>query len=113
MSSSPLHTLWNKRSKFCPRAQWHMPLTYLAASSGIIKFAFNGDLFAFLNGQLAVNLGGIHSLQTQTVDLTTVRGSCCWSARQLPCEHMRACRKGTRAVYFLSLTLCMERADLF
>ena len=54
-------------------AQWHSPLTYVAANAGTIKFAFNCDLFVFLNGQLLVNLGGIHSLQTQTIDLTSVR----------------------------------------
>ena len=53
--------------------QWHTQLTYLAASAGVIKFAFNCDLFVFLNGQLLVNLGGIHALETQTIDLTTVR----------------------------------------
>ncbi len=54
-------------------AQFHMPLLYSAASKGTIKFAFNGDLFAYLNGQLLVNLGGVHALETQTVDLTAVR----------------------------------------
>ena len=56
-------------------AQWHSPLTYVAANAGTIKFAFNCDLFVFLNGQLLVNLGGIHSLQTQTIDLTSVRAA--------------------------------------
>ena len=54
------------------RTQFHQPLLYSAASEGTIKFAFNGDLFAYLNGQLLVNLGGVHALETQTVDLTTV-----------------------------------------
>lgn len=35
----------------------------------VFTFAGDDDLFIFINGQLAIDLGGVHSAQTDTIDL--------------------------------------------
>ena len=40
----------------------------------VVQLAFSGDddVFTFINGQLVVDLGGIHASQTQSVNLDTL-----------------------------------------
>ena len=83
-----------------------MPLLYSAASAGTLKFAFNGDLFAYLNGQLLVNLGGVHALETQTVDLTTVRPLSPMKAR------VAACARFAHRIHMLAGTCLLRRESL-
>ena len=46
------------------RPQLHTTLSYVEASAGAMTLASTGDLFVYLNGELVVNLGGVHAEQS-------------------------------------------------
>ena len=50
------------------------------------KFSGDDDLFVFINGRLAINLGGVHSAEDATIDLTYPSGGCTRSSYpNVPC----------------------------
>ncbi len=74
--------LSTRRLRQCPRsltcippplrAQLRTNLKYLRASAGVLGFTTNCDLFVYMNGELVVNLGGVHASQAATLTLTQV-----------------------------------------
>lgn len=52
--------------------QAHYSVLYRATSAPAFSFTTTLDLFVYLNGERIVNMGGVHALNTTTVDLTTV-----------------------------------------
>eukprot|EP00208_Stichococcus_sp_RCC1054_P006162 CAMPEP_0206137638 /NCGR_PEP_ID=MMETSP1473-20131121/2729_1 /ASSEMBLY_ACC=CAM_ASM_001109 /TAXON_ID=1461547 /ORGANISM="Stichococcus sp, Strain RCC1054" /LENGTH=705 /DNA_ID=CAMNT_0053530825 /DNA_START=617 /DNA_END=2734 /DNA_ORIENTATION=- len=50
----------------------HYSVLYRATSAPAFSFTTTLDLFVYLNGERIVNMGGVHALNTTTVDLTTL-----------------------------------------
>ena len=48
-------------------------MKYLQFANGRITLATNCDMFVFMNGELVVDLGGVHGPQSATLKLGTVR----------------------------------------
>jgi fibro-slime domain-containing protein len=53
--------------------QLRTAVKYLQYSNGKITLATNCDMFVFMNGELVVDLGGVHGPQAATLNLGTVR----------------------------------------
>ena len=48
-------------------------MKYLQFANGRITLATNCDMFVYMNGELVVDLGGVHGPQSATLNLGTVR----------------------------------------
>lgn len=56
-----------------PALQLRTAVKYLQFSNGKITLATNCDMFVYMNGELVVDLGGVHGSQSATLNLGTVR----------------------------------------
>lgn len=51
--------------------EWHTQFTYDSAANSTFTFKGDDDVFVFINGKLAIDLGGVHGEETASVDLNT------------------------------------------
>ncbi len=56
-------------------SELHYPFTYSAATSPQFNFAGDDDVYGFINGQLVIDLGGVHALASANVTLTPALAS--------------------------------------
>jgi fibro-slime domain-containing protein len=63
----------NLAHNFSFTSELHDPFTYSASAAPTFTFTGDDDVWAFINGQLAVDLGGVHGAATgsDTLDATT------------------------------------------
>ncbi len=51
-------------------SELHYPFTYSSATSPTFDFTGDDDVYGFINGQLVIDLGGLHSMANKNVQLT-------------------------------------------
>lgn len=51
--------------------EFHTSFTYLSANNDIFTFTGDDDVFVFINGKLAIDLGGVHPAESASVDLNS------------------------------------------
>src|SRR5262249_1102135 len=51
----------------------HTQFKYMGGE--VFTFTGDDDLFTFINGKLAINLGGVHGAETATIDLDAAAGT--------------------------------------
>lgn len=51
--------------------EFHTQFTYVAANADTFSFTGDDDVFVFINGKLAIDLGGVHGAESASVALNT------------------------------------------
>ncbi|WP_443115170.1 fibro-slime domain-containing protein [Herbaspirillum seropedicae] len=51
--------------------EWHTQFTYNSAANSNFTFKGDDDVWVFINGKLAIDLGGVHGEETASVDLNS------------------------------------------
>ena len=51
--------------------EFHTQFTYLAANNDLFSFSGDDDVFVFVNGVLAIDLGGVHPAESRSINLNT------------------------------------------
>jgi fibro-slime domain-containing protein len=51
-------------------SELHYPFTYSSATSPTFDFTGDDDVYGFINGQLVIDLGGVHGMANENVTLT-------------------------------------------
>lgn len=95
-----LHLHGHEPTCFLYVAQLRANLMYLQASQGVITLSSNCDLFVYLNGELVIDLGGVHTQQSATLNLirVSVEGGMGKGASRSP-ETLVRIRQWRRAAY--------------
>ena len=55
--------------------EFHANFTYLAGKNQVFNFTGDDDVWAFINGKLVIDLGGVHGAQSQSVNLDAIAAS--------------------------------------
>lgn len=51
--------------------EWHTNFTYQGAANDVFSFTGDDDVWVFINGQLAIDLGGVHGAESASVSLNS------------------------------------------
>jgi fibro-slime domain-containing protein len=52
--------------------EFHTMFTYLSGNDDNFSFSGDDDVFVFINGQLAIDLGGVHGVESGSVNLNSI-----------------------------------------
>jgi fibro-slime domain-containing protein len=52
--------------------EWHTMFGYSTAANDNFSFSGDDDVFVFINGQLAIDLGGVHGVESASVNLNAI-----------------------------------------
>jgi fibro-slime domain-containing protein len=55
--------------------EFHTVFGYDASRSNVFSFSGDDDVFVFINGQLVIDLGGVHPTESASVDLNALAGT--------------------------------------
>jgi fibro-slime domain-containing protein len=65
----------NTNHNFGFTMEFHASFTYLAGTTQVFNFTGDDDVWVYINGKLAIDLGGVHSAQTAPVNLDDQAGA--------------------------------------
>jgi len=52
--------------------EWHTSFTHVPSNNAVFSFSGDDDVWVFINDKLAIDLGGVHGEQSQTVNINDI-----------------------------------------
>ena len=87
----------------------HTQFTYLAGTGQMFKFIGDDDVFVYINGQLVIDLGGVHSARSQYVALDRLGLT---SGQMYPLDFFYAERHRTQANCRIQTNLILNSTNV-